>query len=95
MDLEQHRILMKAFVTSQFSYFPLILVFHSRTMCYRINKIDKRTLIFVYQSNKISFTDLLDQDSSVTTYQRNQQVLVTEIFIAKYRLAPEIIKEVF
>ena len=85
MDLEQHRILMKAFITPQFSNFPLILVVRSRTLCYRINKIDKKTLIFVYQSSKVSFTGL-DQD---------QLVVVTEIFITKYRLAPEIIKEVF
>ena len=35
---------MKAFITSQFSYCPLVWMFHSRTLNNRINKIHERAL---------------------------------------------------
>ena len=44
MDINKRRILMKAFVSSQFSCCPLIWMFHSRKMENRINSIHKRAL---------------------------------------------------
>ena len=78
MDLNKRRNLMKAFITSQFSYFPLIWMFHSRSLDNRINWIHERALRFVYQSN-LSFSELLYLDNSVTVHQKNLQVLVSEI----------------
>ena len=39
MDFPKRKVLMKAFITSQFSYCPLIRMFHSRTLSNRINNI--------------------------------------------------------
>ena len=39
MDLNKHRNLMKAFITSQFSYYPLIWMFHSRSLNNKISRI--------------------------------------------------------
>ena len=36
LDLPKRKVLMKAFITSQFSYCPLIWMFHSRTLNNRI-----------------------------------------------------------
>ena len=44
MDQEKLRVIMKAFVTSQFSYCPLIWMFHSRRLNIRINRIHEKTL---------------------------------------------------
>ena len=44
MDISQHRLIAKAFIMSQFSYCPLIWMFHSRAMGHRINGIHERTL---------------------------------------------------
>ena len=52
MDINKRTMLMKAFVSSQFSYCPLIWMFHSRKMEHRINSIHKRALKLVYQDSK-------------------------------------------
>ena len=75
MDLNKRRNLMKAFITSQFSYCPLIWMFHSRNLNNKINRIHERALRLVYQNN-LSFSELLDLDNSVTVHQNNLQVLV-------------------
>ena len=95
MDLAKRKSLMKAFITSQFNYCPLIWMFHSRQLNNRINKIQERALRLVYKDNKLTFDDLLKLDNSVTIHQRNLQILATEIFKVKNSLAPEIATEVF
>ena len=83
MDLAKRKSLMKAFVTSQFNYCPLIWMFHSRQLNNRINKIQERALRLVYRDNKLAFDDLLKLDNSVTIHQRNLQILAAEIFKLK------------
>ena len=95
MDLVKRKSLMKAYITSQFNYCPLIWMFHSTQLNNRINKIQEWALRLVYKDNKLTFDDLLKLDNSVTTHQRNLQILVTEIFKVKNSLAPEIMAEVF
>ena len=95
MALVKRKSLMKAFITSQFNYCPLIWMFHSRQLNNRINKIQERALRLVYKDNKLTFDDLLKLDNSVTIHQRNLQILATEIFKVKNSLAPEIMTEVF
>ena len=69
MDLNKRRHLMKAFITSQFSYCPLIWMFHSRNLNNKINRIHGRALRLVYQNN-LSFSELLDLDNSVTVTKK-------------------------
>ena len=94
MDLNKRRNLMKSFITSQFSYCPLIRMFHSRSLNNKINRIHERTLRLVYQNN-FSFSELLDLDNSVTVHQKNLQVLVTEIYKVKNGIAPDIMNDIF
>ena len=95
MDLEKRRIIMKAFIISQFGYCPLVWMFHSRTLNNRINKIHERALRLVYKDNDISFSDLLLRDDSVTIHERNIQTLATELFKVVNGLAPNILKDTF
>ena len=94
MDLNKRRNILKAFITSQFSYCPLIWMFHSGNLNNKINRIYERALRLVYQNN-LSFSELLDLDNSVTVHQKNLQVLVTEIYKVKNGIAPEIMKDIF
>ena len=71
-------------------------MFPSRQLNNRINKIYERALRLVYKdSNKLTFNDLLELDNSVTTHQRNIQILATKISKLKNSLASEIMKEAF
>ena len=51
MGINKRRMLKKAFVSSQFSYCPLIWMFRCRKMEHRINSIHKRALKLVYQDS--------------------------------------------
>ena len=44
MNIQKRRTIMKSFVTSQFSYCPLIWMFHSRRLNKKINSIHKELL---------------------------------------------------
>ena len=69
MDLSKRKCLIKAFVTSQFNYCPLIWMFYSRELNKRTNSIRERALRLVYQDNSLSFAELLEKDNSVTIHQ--------------------------
>ena len=55
MNTEKRRIIMKAIINSQFGYFPLLWMFHSRTLNNRINKIHERAMRLVYDDNVSRF----------------------------------------
>ena len=51
MDIRKRRTPMKAFVTWQFFYCPLVWMFHSRNIEHRLNKIHKRLLQLVHENS--------------------------------------------
>ena len=86
---------MKAFFMAQFSYCPLIWMFHSRKLNNKINKLHERCLRIVYSDNTSSFEELLETDNSVSVHHRNIQVLATELYKIVNGFSPEIRKEDF
>ena len=75
INKKKRRILMNAFITSQFSYCPLVWMSHSRAMNNRINKIHEKALRLVYKDKtNLSLDDLLKKDKSVSIHQRNLQI---------------------
>ena len=67
MNRKKRRILTNAFITYRFSYYPLFVMFHSRTANNRINKIREKALRFGYKDKtNLSFDDLLKRDKSVS-----------------------------
>ena len=95
IDFWKKKILMKAFIMSQFSYCPLIWMLHSRKIENTINRIHERALRLVYGANNNSFEELLEKDSSVSIHQRNLQCLAVEMFKVLKGVAPEIMNEIF
>ena len=87
---------MKVFITSQFSYGPLVWMFHSRTTNNRINTLHKKALRLVYTNkSNLSLEDLLKEDKSVKIHQKNFQFLATEIYKVKNDLGPKIMAYIF
>ena len=62
MSLSKKKILMNSFFTSQFSYCPLIWMFHSRIMNNEINRLHERSMRLIYGDKTLSFEKLLEQD---------------------------------
>ena len=95
MSQEKLRLLMKSFIESQYSYCPLIWMFHGRTLNNRINRLHERGLRLVYKNSDLSFEELLRKDNSFTIHHRNLQKLATEMYKAHNDLSPSSLNLIF
>ena len=86
---------MNSFITSRFSYYAIVWMFHSRKLNEITNHIHERALRIVYKDFNPSFQELLIKDNSLNIHHRNLQKLVTEIFKVKNGLSPELMNDVF
>ena len=68
MDQNKLRVLMRAFIKSQFLYCSLTWMFHSRKFNNKINKIHERALRTTYRDYSSSFESLLEIDASTTSH---------------------------
>ena len=80
MDVEKLRVMMNAFVVSQFSYCPIVWMFHDRSVNKKINKIHERALRIAYKDSCSNFEELLTKANTVSIHHKNLQLLATEIF---------------
>ena len=89
-------MLMKAFINSQFSYCPLVWMFHSRNTENKVNKIHERALRLVYNDSPcLSCDKLLIKEKSVSIRQRNLRFLGTEIFMVKNGVSTGLTENIF
>ena len=95
MSTGQKRIIMKAFINSQFGYCPLVWMNDNRKINNRINRIHERALRVVYNDDNATFEQLLEKDNAVKIHDRNLQVLATEMLKVKLGIAPVIMNNVF
>ena len=95
LPFERKRILMKAFVESQFKYCPLTWMFHSRKSNNKINRIHERALRIVYNDYTSSFEELLDKGESFSVHHSNIQTLAIELYKVTHNLSNNIFKEIF
>ena len=84
MDTRKRRTLTKAFITSQFSYCPLIWMLHSRNMEHKLNKIHRRAFQLVHEHfHDLTFEELLAKDDSVSIHKKNLQILASKFLSQK------------
>ena len=95
MNPDKLRLLMNSFIKSQFSYCPLIWMFHDRALNAKVNKIQGRALRIVYKNSHADYETLLKLDNAVSIHQRNLQYLMIEIYKTKKNLNPSFMSEIF
>ena len=86
---------MHAFFDSQFSYSPLMWMFHSRRINTKINNLHYRALRMIYLDDASSFEEILRKDGPVTIHQRNLQCLAIEMFKVAKGIATIFINDIF
>ena len=86
---------MNAFFTSQFRYFPLIWMCHSRSNNRKINMLLERFLRIIYNNQQSSFTEFVNKDNSVSIHIRNIQRFAIEMFRFYNGLLPPLMNNIF
>ena len=95
LPFHKMKILIASFFGSQFSYCPLIWMFHNRKSNEKINKLHERSLRILYNDDTSSFYDLLKKDKSVSMHVRNLRVLAIEMYKVKNNISPNFIVDLF
>ena len=95
LPFHRRKMLVQAFFNSQFSYCPLVWMFHNRQINTRINNLHYRALRMIYQDENSSFTELLRKGGSVTIHDRNLQFLATELYKVVKGIGPPFMEEIF
>ena len=95
MNFDKKRMIMKAFIESQFGFCPLVWMFHSRRFNNKINRIHERALRITYNDKLSSFQNLLEKDNSVTIHHRNIKILANETYKFLQGLSPSLMNEIF
>ena len=86
---------MNVFFKSQFSYFPLVWMCHSRANHSKINGLGERCLRIIYFDKTSSFEALLEKEGPVSIHNRNFQLVAIEMYKANKGLSLPIITEPF
>ena len=93
--MKKRKLLLKAFVESQFGYCPLAWMFHVTKANSKINHIHERALHILYKNSILSFEELLELDKSFKIHHRNIQSLAIEVFKIKNNLSVTIMSDIF
>ena len=79
LNKDKLRLIMNAFLSSQFAYCPLVWMFPNRRYNNKLNRLHERMLRIVYKDYKSSFAELLSKDKSFTVHHKNVQKLAIEM----------------
>ena len=95
VDIEKLRVMMNSFSVSQFSYCPLVWMFHDRSVNKKINKLHERALRMAGKDCCSNFEELLTKANTVFIHHKNLQLLATEIFKTQRNLNPSFMNQIF
>ena len=73
MDPDKLRLIMNSFIKSQFTYCPLIWMFHDKSLNSKVNKIQEIALRIAYKASHADYETLLKLDNAVPVNERNLQ----------------------
>ena len=95
LPFQRRKVLMHAFIISQYNYFPLVWMCHNRGINDKINNLHCRELRMVYDDQTSTFEELLNKDGNVTIHQQNIRALAVEMFKVINDLAPPFMRNIF
>ena len=93
LSFNKRRALFKAFVESQFKYYPIVWIFYSRCINNKINRLHERALRIVYYDGVSTFHQLLAMGKSFRMHHQKMQRLLIEIYKALHDTSGNSLKE--
>ena len=95
MGFEQNRLIMPSFIKSQFSYYPLMSMFCSKTSMNKLNHIPKKCLPIVKNDYNSNFSKLLESSHELLIHETCIIYLMIEVYKYLHGLFPELMTEIF
>ena len=95
MTIERRRMLMKAFIESQFGCCPLVWMCCNRSCNNRIKHLHERAIRIVYNDNVSSFEYLLQRGQPASIHHRNIRLLGIELYKTRNNISSHIMNELF
>ena len=95
MNTEKKHLIVNVFFPPQFNYCPLTLMFHSRSLNHKMNRLHERCLCVIDNDGHSSYDELLNLENPVSIPHRDLQILATEMFRVYTESATDILNEVF
>ena len=92
---QKSKVILNSVIMSNFSYCPLIWLFCIKGANNEIYRTHKRALRVLYGDYESTLEELLDRDKSKTTYKKNPQILMIEVYKTINHLNPEYMWEFF
>ena len=93
---DQKLLLLNSAVKSQFSYCPLMWMFTScRYLNNALNSMHERVLGLIYNDYEPLFDRILEDNKQESIYQKNFELLATEIYKLQAGLRPPIMSDLF
>ena len=95
LDTETKLLLMNTFILSHFNFCSLVWYFCSREDLKKIEKIQKRSLRFVYNDFTSSYSELLCRSNRPLLYTERQKQLLTQTYKSINNIGPMYLHDMF
>ena len=95
LNVDQKILLYNSFIKSQFSYCPLIWMFHGKSTNNKVNRIQKRALMAVYNDFHSTFDQLLSKGNHSPIHELNLKFLITKVFQCVNKESPPLLNGFF
>ena len=95
LGFKEKKVLSESFILSNFNYCPLVWHFSSSKSLTKIENIQKRTLQFLYDDYKSSYSDLLSKAKKTTMTISRLRSLCIEVYKTINSLNPSFMSKIF
>ena len=90
LTFEQAKVLVEAFILSNFRYCPLVWMFYGKCSNKLIMKTHCRCLRAIYNTQTKTYCDLLRINGKIDMHTQNIQILMTEIYKFLNKISPPV-----
>ncbi len=95
LPVESKLTIFNAFIVSNFLYCPVVWHMCSQSDTKKVEKLQERTLCFIYRKFETDYKSLLNLDEHSSFYMDRLRTIVTEVYKAINGMSPAFVQDLF
>ncbi len=95
LPVESKLTIFNAFIVSNFLYCPVVWHMCSKSDTKKVQKVQDRSLCFIYRKFESDYKSLLNLDERSSLYMDRLRTIVTEVYKAINGMSPEFLQDLF